>query len=46
MQDLDQLWRLMEPIIMALESAAPRAGRDVASLQLLVRRTKEYLSVL
>lgn len=49
LQDLDQLRRLMEPIIMQLERAtagASLAGRDVASLALLVRRTKEYLSML
>ena len=49
MQDLDQLRRLMEPIIMQLErmtAGASLAGRDVASLALLVRRTKEYLSML
>ncbi|KAL4441042.1 hypothetical protein ABPG77_010473 [Micractinium sp. CCAP 211/92] len=48
-RDLDQLRRLMEPIIMQLERAtagASLAGRDVASLALLVRRTKEYLSML
>lgn len=51
-QDLDQLRRLMEPVVMHLEAltAAPSlAGssrRDAASLQLLVRRTKEYLSML
>lgn len=51
MQDLDQLRRLMEPVVMHLEAitASPSltAGRrDAASLQLLVRRTKEYLSML
>jgi hypothetical protein len=50
LQDLDQLRRLMEPVVMQLERAtsagASLAGRDVASLHLLVRRTKEYLSCL
>lgn len=51
LQDLDQLRRLMEPVVAALESVTARLGtgaarRDVDSLQLLVRRTKEYLSLL
>ena len=50
MQDLDQLRRLMEPVVMQLEraagSAALSAGREVTSLQLLVRRTKEYLTMI
>ena len=49
-QDLDQLRRLLEPIVMQLErttaAGAGLAGRDVASLALLLRRTKEYLSML
>ncbi|KAL4457392.1 hypothetical protein ABPG75_012257 [Micractinium tetrahymenae] len=48
-RDLDQLRRLMEPIVMQLERAtagASLAGREVVSLALLVRRSKEYLSML
>jgi hypothetical protein len=45
---LDQLRRLMEPVAAAAERVAARlgAGRDTSSLQLLVRRVKEYLSLL
>ena len=49
LQDLGQLRRLTEPIVSQLErctAGASLAGRDVASLQLLTRRTKEYLSML
>ena len=52
LQDLDQLRRLLEPIVGQLERAASEGallgagGRDASSLALLVRRTKEYLSML
>jgi hypothetical protein len=48
--ELDQLRRLMEPIILKLERVMERgggagalAGKDISGLELLVRRTKESM---